>query len=179
VSARSLILRASVTDLAGVRAFIREAALAEGGTRRAAEDLVQAVDEAVCNVIRHGAHGRDSEVMIEAERRDDTLAVRILDRAPLFDPTLAAPPDLSVPPIDRRPGGMGIHLLTTMVDEVHHRARPGGGNELVLIRRLDAGAEPDRTRGPESARGSQPTGGAEPTRGTEPTRGAEPTREER
>jgi hypothetical protein len=33
---------------------------------------------------------------------------------------------------------MGIHLVRAGTDAVHHRARPDGGNELRLVRRIDA-----------------------------------------
>ena len=34
--------------------------------------------------------------------------------------------------------GLGIELLRTLTDEVHHSARPDGGNELTLVRSLDS-----------------------------------------
>jgi anti-sigma regulatory factor (Ser/Thr protein kinase) len=33
--------------------------------------------------------------------------------------------------------GVGIELLRALTDEVHHSARPDGGNELTLIRSID------------------------------------------
>ena len=140
---RSVTVRSGLADLAAIRAFVRDAASAAGASPSASDDLVQAVDEAASNVCRHGYRGRPGEIRVEADRTEDALAITILDRAPLFDPTVAPRPDLAVPPLARRPGGMGIHLMTTMVDEVHHRARPGGGNELTLVRRLT----PDPTSG--------------------------------
>lgn len=133
---RSVTIRSGLAGLAAIRAFVRDAASAEGASPSAADDLVQAVDEAASNVCRHGYRGRPGRIRVEADRTEDALAITILDRAPLFDPTVAPRPDLTVPPLARTPGGMGIHLMTTMVDEVHHRARPGGGNELTLVRRL-------------------------------------------
>ena len=37
--------------------------------------------------------------------------------------------------------GVGVHLVRTMMDEVHHAARPDGGNELTLVRSIDPGEE--------------------------------------
>jgi anti-sigma regulatory factor (Ser/Thr protein kinase) len=34
--------------------------------------------------------------------------------------------------------GLGIELLRTLTDEVHHSARPDGGNELTLVRSIDS-----------------------------------------
>lgn len=142
----TLRIPAESGHLAEVRAFVREACAAFGASALVTDDLVQAADEAVCNVILHGsgagmgARQRDaSEIEIDAELIDGSVEIRILDRGPVFDPTTAAAPDLSVPPRARKPGGMGIHLVRAGTDAVHHRARPDGGNELRLVRRLDAG----------------------------------------
>jgi anti-sigma regulatory factor (Ser/Thr protein kinase) len=140
---RVLRLDADVARLAEVRAFVRDATLTLGGSAHDAEDLVQAVDEAACNVVLHGYRDRPGTLELTARRRGRAIEIQVLDRCPPFDPTTAPTPDLSVPPMQRRPGGMGIQLVRTMVDEVHHRARPGGGNELTLIRRLDRPAEED------------------------------------
>jgi len=52
-----------VDRLAGVRAFVREAVADFGGSKRVADDLVQAVDEATCNVMLHGYGGSPGEVV--------------------------------------------------------------------------------------------------------------------
>ena len=141
---RSIRVPAHVDRLADVRAFVRECVASAGGSKRAAEDLVQAVDEATCNVIQHGYGGRPGEIELEAEVRGRDLEIRILDRAPVFDPT-ADPPvvDPSVPPIPRGPGtmGVGLHLARTMTDSVRHHVRPDGGNELTLVKSIDDPAQ--------------------------------------
>ena len=130
--------------LADVRAFVRETVRELGGSQRAADDLVQAVDEATCNVMVHGYGTSPGEIDIEASRVGDAIQIRLLDRGTPFDPTAAAPrTDTSVPPAPKRAGGMGvgIELLRTMTDEVRHHVRPDGGNELTLVRSIDGPAE--------------------------------------
>ena len=129
-----------VNRLADVRAFVRERVTALGGSTRTAEDLVQAVDEATCNVMVHGYGGSPGEIDIEASRIGDAIQIRLLDRSTPFDPTaIAQRADTAVAPTPRRPGGMGvgIELVRTMTDEVRHHVRPGGGNELTLVRSID------------------------------------------
>jgi serine/threonine-protein kinase RsbW len=136
---RRLLVSAGVADLAEVRRFVRESVEAFGGSARATDDLVQAVDEATCNVLLHGYDGEAGEVEIEVSLRDRKVEIRLLDRGPVFDPTVAPAPDAARPPTSTRPGGMGmgIHLLRTMTDEVRHHVRPDGGNELTLVRSID------------------------------------------
>jgi serine/threonine-protein kinase RsbW len=137
--ARSLRIQSDVNRLAEVRSFVRETVAGFGGSPQIADDLAQAVDEATCNVLLHGYDGAPGEVEIEVELHDRNIEIRVLDRGPVFDPTAAAAIDTTRPPVSTRPGGMGmgIHLLRTMTDEVRHHVRPGGGNELVLVRSID------------------------------------------
>jgi anti-sigma regulatory factor (Ser/Thr protein kinase) len=132
-----------VNRLVEVREFVREAVSTFGGSERIAEDLVQAVDEATCNVMLHGYGHQPGAIEIEAALRDRKIEIRLLDRAAPFDPTAGPAADPSRPPVPRRPGGMGvgIHLLRTMTDEVRHHVRPDGGNELTLVRSIDGPAE--------------------------------------
>jgi anti-sigma regulatory factor (Ser/Thr protein kinase) len=133
----------SDTDrLADVRAFVRDAVASFGGSKAVADDLVQAVDEATCNVMLHGYGHAPGSIDIEAALRDGRIEIRLLDRAPAFDPTAAAVRDTKRAPVPKRPGGMGvgIHLLRTMTDEVRHHVRPDGGNELTLVRSIDDAA---------------------------------------
>jgi serine/threonine-protein kinase RsbW len=140
-SHRTLRIPSETGHLAEVRSFVREATAAFGATPGVTADLVQAVDEAVCNVIVHGYGGGPGEIELSADLRNGKVEIRILDQSAAFDATTAKAPDLSVPPLARKPGGMGIHLMRTGTDEVHHRERPEGGNELLLVRRLDGTEE--------------------------------------
>jgi serine/threonine-protein kinase RsbW len=138
-------VRSDTDRLAEVRAFIRKAVADFGGSKRASDDLVQAVDEATCNVMLHGYAGKPGEIELEAALRDRKIEIRILDRAPSFDPTAGPDAGTTTPPRPTRPGGMGmgVHLLRSMVDEVHHSARSDGGNELMLVRSLEDRAQED------------------------------------
>ena len=142
---RLLTVPSDADRLADVRAFVRKAVADFGGSKRASDDLVQAVDEATCNVMLHGYAGKPGEIDIEAALRDRNIEIKILDRAPAFDPTVGGDtgtPNLALP---SRPGGMGVgvHLLRTLVDAVHHAARSDGGNELTLVRSIEDRAEED------------------------------------
>ncbi len=141
---RTLRVESDVDRLAEVRTFVRDAVSTFGGSDRVASDLVQAVDEATCNVMLHGYGGQPGAIEIEAALRDRKIEIRLLDRAAPFDPTTASAKDISAPPVSKRPGGMGvgIHLLRTMTDEVRHHVRPDGGNELTLVRSIDGPAGP-------------------------------------
>ena len=140
--ASRLIVPAEVGQLAHVRAFVRDALAHVEAPADAVADLVQAVDESVCNVIEHGYAGRPGNVEVTATASPAEATVTIRDSAPPFDPTAVRSPDVDAPLGERPLGGMGIHLARTLSDRMVHRILPTGGNELTLVKSF-AG----RTRG--------------------------------
>lgn len=134
LTTRHLRVDAELPELAGIRRFIREAANAADAPIDCLDDLVQAVDEAATNVITHGYRGGPGWLEVGVGLEDDRFIVSLEDAAPAFDPTQVPEPDLSVPPLDRTPGGMGVHLMRRATDELSYRPRPGGGNILTMVR---------------------------------------------
>ena len=142
---RSVRIPPDLARVADVRALVREVAGVCHAPAQCMDDLVQAVDEATTNVIVHGYRGAPGWVDVAAERVDDRIVVTVTDEAPPFDPTSVPEPDLSVPPHQRRPGGMGVHLIRQATDRLEHEPRPGGGNILTLDRSLDPRPKEERT----------------------------------
>jgi serine/threonine-protein kinase RsbW len=139
---RTIELDCAVENLAGIRSFVRSAVEALGGAPDCEMDLVQAIDEAVTNVLRHGYRGRPGPLAIRIERSGDRLRATIEDRAPAFDPTGVPEPDVDGP--TALPGGMGIHLIRAATDAVLHQPRDGGGNVLTLVRTLGRRQQEER-----------------------------------
>lgn len=117
----------------------RLAGLAErfGQAQQLSEDDVLAInlvlDEVVTNVIDHGFDGIDGEPEIRLtmtlEGRD--LTIRVEDNGKAFDPLQAAPPDLDLPLEDRPVGGLGIHIVRSVMNTVEYDRR-GGRNLLTM-----------------------------------------------
>jgi serine/threonine-protein kinase RsbW len=140
----SIRIRADLARLADVRAHVREAARMLGADDRAVDDLVQTVDEWVTNVIVHGYRGGDGPIDVTVERSGEQVVVAVTDRAPLFDPRSAPAFDPTVPLERRRLGGMGIHLMRELMDQVDHRPAAGGGNVVAMWRTVRTIREEER-----------------------------------
>jgi len=143
-SATSLRIDADLDRLADLRRFVREAAAAAGAPADRVGDIVQAVDESATNVIIHGYRGKRGWLEVTVAAEDGSLIVTLEDEAPAFDPTSVPEPDLTVPPMERTPGGMGVHLIRACTDRVTYRPRAGGGNILTMVRSLAPGRKEDR-----------------------------------
>jgi anti-sigma regulatory factor (Ser/Thr protein kinase) len=104
--------------------------------------LALTLDEVVANVIRHG-YDDDAEHIIRVRLwlEGDLLSVQVADDGVAFNPLLAPDPDLTLP-IEQRPvGGLGIHIIRTMMDDIDYR-RANGQNLLTLRKRVER-VEPD------------------------------------
>jgi anti-sigma regulatory factor (Ser/Thr protein kinase) len=127
--------------MAPVRAMLCELASRAGMDEIACGHVVLAVDEALTNVIRHGyKNDRDGRIWISAWELHDPAGLRIQidDLAPQVELEQLKGRDLD----DVRPGGLGIHLIHSLMDTAEFSKRPGGGMRLVIEKRLDAAANP-------------------------------------
>ena len=122
-------------DLADIRHFVEATGGQLGLESSVIAALRQAVDEAVSNILMHGYHGQAGPVRLDIGQKGADLWVRLWDEAPLFDPTQVSPPDLTIPPWLRPPGGLGLPLIRQAMDELHYRPLPEGGNEFTLVKR--------------------------------------------
>jgi anti-sigma regulatory factor (Ser/Thr protein kinase) len=138
----TLTIPADVHRLKDVRQFVREAAGAHGADAAAIEDLVQAVDEWVTNIILHGYRGEEGPIEVELAREGGAVVVHIRDEAAAFNPETAPAFDPGVP-LQRRPiGKMGIHLIRELCDRFEYRVPAGGGNEVELGRTMKTAPKP-------------------------------------
>ena len=142
--ALSVRVPSDLGQLSTVRELIRTAAKEADASDACTADLVQAVDEAVTNAVIHGHAGRPGWVEVAIVTRDEKFIVTITDDAPEFDPTSVPTPDLTIHPLERRPGGMGVLLARMCVDEMTYQPRPGGGNILTLVRTFERNGKEDR-----------------------------------
>ncbi len=132
----TLRVLAELSNLAVIRRFIEETATALKADHGAIGDMIQVVDELATNIIVHGYRARPGNIEIEVTQEGNVLVVRLRDQAPLFDPTRAPPPDLTLPLEKRRVGGLGIHLTRQFTDSMTYRMTSEGGNELTLRKKV-------------------------------------------
>ena len=97
-----------------------------------------ALEELGLNIMDYGLENAEQEIEITLTSDADSLVIEIMDEGRPFDPLADAPaPDLDGAVEDRRVGGLGIHLVRTMMDEMRYR-REQGKNRLTLVTRKTA-----------------------------------------
>lgn len=134
---RSLTRPATVGHLRELRAFVESAAAEAGIDRETAASLVLAADEACSNVVEHGyADGEPGPITLIVEIAPGAARVVIDDRGRPFPPDAAPPPDLESGWRERPIGGLGWHLIKSLVDRVDYDSDAERGNRLILHKAL-------------------------------------------
>ena len=134
-----LTIAADRNSVAKVSAAFAEFAEAHGLPVSVRRSMSVVLDELLSNARAHGGAG---EVSIEAELGKDRVSVTLTDDGRPFDPFAVPPPSPSPDttlPVEERPiGGLGIHVVRRMVDEVSYERR-ADRNVVVLTKLLKGG----------------------------------------
>ncbi|MDE1902628.1 MAG: ATP-binding protein [Alphaproteobacteria bacterium] len=94
-----------------------------------------ALEELLTNTIKYGYADQGAhEIAIELQRSSNGVTVEIVDDGKPFDLTQVPTPDLDAPIEQRAIGGLGIHFVRTMMDEVRY-CRDGSRNRVTLVKR--------------------------------------------
>lgn len=113
--------------IAAVEGWLAEAGVGPADAAR----LMIVFDELLSNAARHGA----TRLSLDASVRDGRLIASLEDDGPAFDPLAVAAPDTSLEIEDRAIGGLGIHIVREMTDDLSYR-REGGCNRLIFGKTL-------------------------------------------
>ena len=138
---RSLTLENDVQAVPKLSAFVDEVCAAMEMDEMETMQMNLAIEEAVVNVMKYAyLPGTKGEVNIEAQANDVRLKFTISDTGVPFDPTVRAEVDTSLPLEERPIGGLGIHLVRSIMDSINYE-RVEGKNVLTLRKKLEVRSE--------------------------------------
>jgi serine/threonine-protein kinase RsbW len=100
-------------------------------------DLYVVLDEVISNVLKY-AYTDDAAhaIHVKLSATDTAVQIGIEDDGRAYDPLAIAAPDLSLPLAERPIGGLGLHFVRHLVDEVTYK-REGDRNYLILNKKIN------------------------------------------
>ena len=131
-TASQLSISPAIDEIDRLKPFVTDAASLAGIDARETKRLRAAVEEAVANVINYS---EATAITLKADKANQQLVIIIEDDGQPFDPTQDSATDLSIPPDQRPPGGMGIHMMQRMTDGLSYQ-RLDGHNILKLFKNI-------------------------------------------
>ena len=105
------------------------------------------LDELVTNTIAYGYDDQGPhEIRVRLTLANGRLSAEVEDDGRPFNPLTAPQPDLTSAVEDRPVGGLGIHLVRSLMDHVDYR-RESGKNHLMMRKQLSTVAQPKTKAG--------------------------------
>ncbi len=150
---RELHLVGTMADLSRIGEFIEEACDQASVEPAARFDILMAVDEACSNVFEHAYGGLTGEVDLSFETRDGDLVITVHDHGGAFNPEGVPTPNMHLPLEERPIGGLGLHLMRRLMDDVTFSFSPEHGNILVMAKH---GVAPGDLPAPRALRAKKP-----------------------
>jgi len=134
-SVMKIAIRSDPSEVCGARSAAERFAEQQGFGREQAGQIGLALNEALANVITHGYGGESGQrIIVTMEPGEDDgrrgLKVVVRDFGRQVDPAGIKGRDLD----QVRPGGLGVHIMKTVMDQVHYRRCPDGGMELTMLK---------------------------------------------
>lgn len=122
---------AQADSLQRLRTVAREYAQLAGFSPEVVNDLVLAVNEACMNVIQHGYRGMEGNLELHVAEIVGGIEFRVRDYAP---PVSLA--DWRPRPLDElRPGGLGVHFIRAIMDDVAYLPAPERAGNLLSMKK--------------------------------------------
>jgi len=132
-----IIFKNDISEIERLHAYFLEVGKDAGIDEFMLDSLNLAVEEAVVNVINYAyPQGSEGEVIIEADESEGTLSFKISDQGKPFDPTKADDADITLSAEERQIGGLGIHLVKNIMDEMTYERTSDGRNVLTLVKKI-------------------------------------------
>ena len=134
---RTLTITNDLKCVPQLNAFIDEVCEDNGFDMATTMQINLAIEEAVVNVMNY-AYPKETEgdITIEAKTDKSKLSLIITDTGTAFDPTAKAEVDITLSAEERSIGGLGIHLIRQIMDNIYYE-RIDGHNVLTLIKKLN------------------------------------------
>jgi serine/threonine-protein kinase RsbW len=135
----------SFDSLAAIVGFTAEAFARAGIDPGLRPDVDFALEELFTNMVKYGT-GSAADVRIELRPVDGGVEVTLTDYdVDPFDVTRAPDADVSLPIEERRPGGLGLHLIRRLLDSIEYEYSKEHRRSRITFRKMKA-ASPDSAR---------------------------------
>lgn len=130
----SIVFRSAPKLLCDVRAMIRSYLINQGVQDDKVQEVVLAVDEACTNAIRHAYHGAADQLLeLSLDSRDGWIELVVHDDgvpAPWERVRRKSEEDILAEALT--PGGLGMHLIYNVFDDVEFTPGESCGNTIVM-----------------------------------------------
>jgi anti-sigma regulatory factor (Ser/Thr protein kinase) len=137
MESNKLIIINKTEELEKVQAFIDELSSRWLLKPEQVFELNLILEEYITNLINYGYHdAEEHQIIIEFSKDNKRIKMMIFDDAGPFDLTKTPEnQEINKPIEERRIGGLGIHFIKKLADELHYQTNEGE-NRLIIVLKL-------------------------------------------
>lgn len=138
ISKYKLTVNCSTENLDLIRSYINSVAEKTDLTDDKIQQIEMAVDEACTNVIEHAcSYNEKKSLTIQIKHKLNDFIIEIMDRGNVdFNPNTVEAVDLKEFVKQRKTGGLGIHLIKNLMDEVEYFIGSGNHNRVKMVKHI-------------------------------------------
>ncbi len=137
---RRLIIKNEISEVSRMSGFLMAVCREFNIDGSTAKTLNLALEEWVVNVINYAyPKGMRGHVEITSDFKDGVLTLVVKDHGVAFDPTQHAEVDIDADLADRLIGGLGIHLVRSIMDTLNYERTIDGYNVVTMTKQINNG----------------------------------------
>ncbi len=131
---KEVILVNKLTESERLSKIIEELAEEKNLSPKFVFEINVALDEIITNIISYAYNDKaEHKILVKIFFLEDGLKIQIEDEGIAFNPMERAEPDITKSVMERPIGGLGIHMVRKLVDELKYK-RENNKNILTLIK---------------------------------------------
>jgi anti-sigma regulatory factor (Ser/Thr protein kinase) len=116
--------------------FLRRFAGEERLNPAASFALELSVEEFFTNIVKYGTH-ESADVALRAERNGRVVTVCLEEKTSTpFDVTVRTDTQFQLPAMERKPGGLGVHIAREVLDDLQYEY-VDGLSRITLVKNLE------------------------------------------
>ena len=129
---KQLVLKNAISEMRVLSNTVKEFCEENSISGDVTHDIHLALEEIFSNIVFYGFEDQDEhQIVISFAIRNNTLVLVIKDDGIAFNPLDNKTPELEIPIEEREVGGMGIHIVRRLMDEIEY-IRKQNKNILVI-----------------------------------------------
>jgi serine/threonine-protein kinase RsbW len=133
---KHFIIENQVNEITLLAEEVEKLSVTWGLNQSLAMNINLVIEEAVTNIIFYAfTDDKKHQIKITISIKNNKLTIKIADDGIPFDPLLHKKPDITSTAEERAVGGLGIFLISQMMDEIHY-TRDKNQNILTLTKSI-------------------------------------------
>jgi serine/threonine-protein kinase RsbW len=129
-------IRNRLEDLPAINTMVENFGTKHSISITAVNDINLVLDEVLSNIILHGYSGNAAgQIIVRLDYKSGEISAEVHDDGKPFDPLQVGPPDVSGEVLKRKVGGLGIHFVKELMDNVSYM-RVGNKNRLTMRKKI-------------------------------------------